>query len=317
MAEADGTAISIALAEDELLGVQLLAKLEGIEPSDDAAFADMLRFTMQRGIAERMNSAGMTWPPTPDAFTLAESIHAAAKPEVLPGSSVPPVSRTERFQAAVLGVALVAIVVGFIGGYAFNWSWTGFNSSNQVWDWLNLLLLPLALAIFPLWLTFSKYMSGARRRALGAVVLLFAAFVTVGYLAPIAWSGFRGQTLWDWLTLALLPIAVLAVKAWPSSGRDVNAFHITAISLIAVGLIVTVVGGYEGNWTWTGYQGNTLWDWLQLGLAPVAVTTVIVPSLTRFASGRADARADEEKAHAVRAQALAEARARTQTARSS
>jgi peptidoglycan/LPS O-acetylase OafA/YrhL len=159
-------------------------------------------------------------------------------------------------------------------------------------------------------------MSDARRRALGTVVLVFAAFVVAGYLAPLGWSGFRGQTLWNWMTLILLPLAVLTVKAWPSSGRDVNAIHITAVGLVGLGLVVTVVGGYAGNWGWTGYRGNTLWDWLQLVLAPVAVTTIIVPSLTNLVSGRADARADEEKASAARAAALAEARARTQAVRS-
>lgn len=315
MDEAGSTTVLIALENDELLGAHLLAKLEGIGPDDDAAFGDMLRFTLQRGIVERLRSANMNWPPAADDFALAESIHAPAKPEALAASREPTRSRTERLQTAVLGVALVALVVGFIGGYAFKWSWTGFNSSNQVWDWLHLLLLPVAFATFPLWLRYSQYMSAQRRRALGTAVVVFAAFVAAGYLAPLGWSGFRGQTLWDWMTLILLPLAVLAVKAWPSTGRQVTAVHITAFGLFVVGLVVTVVGGYEGNWAWTGYQGNTLWDWLQLVLAPVAVATVIVPSLTNVVSGRADVRANEEQAQAARAAALAEARARTQAAR--
>jgi hypothetical protein len=315
MAEVGSTTVSIALAEDELLGAHLLAKLEGIEPDDDAAFGDMLRFTMQRGIAERLKSADIDWPPTAEAFALAESIHVSAKPEALAAKQGPTRSRTERVQTAVLGVALVALVIGFIGGYAFKWSWTGFDSSNQLWDWLNLLLLPVAFATFPLWLRYSRYMSAARRRALGTAILVFAAFVIAGYLAPLGWSGFRGQTLWDWMTLVLLPLAVLTVKAWPSTGRDVHAVHITAVVILTVGLVVTVVGGYAANWAWTGYQGNTLWDWLRLVLAPVAVATVIVPSLTNVVSGRADLRADEDKMRAARAAALAEARVRTQAAR--
>ncbi len=314
MAEAASTAVSITLAEDELLGVHLLAKLEGIAPGDDLAFSDMLRFTMQRGIMERLKSADMDWPPAADAFALAARIHAPATAEALATLQTPTPSRTARLQTAVFGVALVALAIGFIGGYVFNWSWTGFDSSNQVWDWMNLLLLPLALAIFPLWLRFSPYMSAARRRVLGMAILGFAAFVAAGYLAPLAWTGFRGQTLWDWMTLMLLPLAVLTVKAWPSTGRDVNAFHFAAAGLLAVGLVVTVVGGYAGSWAWTGYQGNTLWDWLQLGLGPVAVTTILVPLLTNLATGRADVRADQEKARAMRAAALAEARARTQAA---
>jgi hypothetical protein len=315
MAEVGSTTVSIALAEDELLGAHLLAQLEGIEPDDDAAFGDMLSFTMQRGIVERLKSADIDWPPTAAAFALAQSIRAPATPEAPAAKQAPTRSRTERLQTAVLGVALVALVIGFVGGYAFNWSWTGFDSSNQVWDWLNLLLLPVAFATFPLWLRYSRYMSAARRRALGTAILMFVAFVAAGYLAPLGWSGFRGQTLWDWMTLVLLPLAVLTVKAWPSTGRDFHAVHVTAVGVVVVGLIVTVVGGYAANWGWTGYQGNTLWDWLQLVLAPVAVVTVIVPLLTNVVSGRADLRADEEKMLAVRAAALAEARARTQAAR--
>jgi nitrate reductase NapE component len=315
MAEVGSTTVSIALAEDELLGAHLLAKLEGIEPDDDAAFGDMLRFTMQRGIVERLKSADIDWPPTAEAFALAESIHPPPNPEAPAAKQEPARSRTERLQTAVLGVALVALAIGFVGGYVFKWSWTGFDSSNQVWDWLNLLLLPVAFATFPLWLRYSRYMSDARRRALGTAILVFAAFVAAGYLAPLGWSGFRGQTLWDWMTLVLLPLAILTVKAWPSTGRDVHAVHITAVGLVAVGLVVTVVGGYAANWAWTGYHGNTLWDWLQLVLAPVAVATVIVPSLTNVVSGRADLRADEEKMRTARTAALAEARARTQAAR--
>lgn len=310
MAEAGSTAVSIGLGEDELLGVHLLAKLEGIETSDQAAFGDMLEFTLQRGILERLTAAGISWPPTAEAFDLAARVHQDPQPAAARSASG--ASAIARFQTAVLGTALLALAIGLIGGYALNWSWTGFGSSNQVWDWLSLLLLPVAFATFPLWLKFSAYMSAARRRALGAVVALFTALVLLGYLAPLGWTGFRGQTLWDWMTLLLLPIAVATVQAWPSSGRAINRFHLTVIVLIVGGLIVTMVGGYGSNWTWTGYQGNTLWDWLQLVLAPVAITTVIVPLLARLVSGEADARALDETARKAREAALAEARARAE-----
>ena len=41
----------------------------------------------------------------------------------------------------------------FIGSYAFNWTWTGFKANDTVWDWLQLLLLPIALAAVPIWFT--------------------------------------------------------------------------------------------------------------------------------------------------------------------
>ena len=50
-------------------------------------------------------------------------------------------------------VAIVVILVVLeIRTYTFNWKWTGFKANNTVWDWLQLLLLPIALAVVPIWL---------------------------------------------------------------------------------------------------------------------------------------------------------------------
>ena len=66
------------------------------------------------------------------------------------------------------------------------------------------------------------------------------------------------------------------------------------IASLAVGLIVTLVGGYLLRWSWTGYQGNTLWDWLQLLLLPLVFPTILLPALLGWVSGHADERAREE-----------------------
>jgi hypothetical protein len=155
-------------------------------------------------------------------------------------------------------------------------------------------------------------MSPARRRALGGGVLVFSVFVLLGYLDPIGWTGFKGQTLWNWLTLIVLPISIMTVTAWPTTGRDIRRGHIAIVAALGTGLIVTLIGGYAANWSWTGYEGNTLWDWSSLVLAPVAVSTVVVPALIRLVAGGADARADEEAARKAREQALRAARERTQ-----
>src|ERR1700687_6195711 len=52
----------------------------------------------------------------------------------------------------VLVVIIVTLIVLEIGTYALNWNWTGFKANDTVWDWLQLLLLPLALAVVPIWL---------------------------------------------------------------------------------------------------------------------------------------------------------------------
>lgn len=51
--------------------------------------------------------------------------------------------------------------------------------------------------------------------AVGLVVLvvlgLFAVLVAIGYLAPLGWTGFSGNTLWDWVKLLLVPLLIPTV----------------------------------------------------------------------------------------------------------
>ena len=57
---------------------------------------------------------------------------------------------TRRIVLAWVGVVALAVVVW--GGYGHHWPWTGINGGTAtLWDWLHLLLLPLAAAILPIW----------------------------------------------------------------------------------------------------------------------------------------------------------------------
>jgi hypothetical protein len=305
---ANGTTVSIALDEDELLGVHLLATIEDVPDEDALGFAGVLRSTLRRGLAERLTAAGMEWPPTAQTLDVVETVEA---PVTETADGVPAErSGGDMLRAVVIaGIALAAVVV-IIGGYALDWGWTGFATNHQLWDWMRLLLLPVAFGTFGLWLRYSQYVSPARRRAMGVGVVAFTVLVIVGYTDPLSWTGFRGQTLWDWLTLMLLPITVVAIEAWPESGRDVRRWHVVGAVVVLTAFVVTIVGGYAANWKWTGYKGNTLWDWLLLVLAPLAVGTILAPSLTKLLTGRADERAAEEEAREAREQALRAARQR-------
>jgi len=305
---ANGATVSIALDEDELLGVHLLATIEDVPDDDSDGFADVLRSTLRRGLAERLTAAGMEWPPTAQTVDVAETV--AAEVTETPDVAPPEESDGDMLRAAAIGAIALAAVVVIIGGYALNWAWTGFTDNNQLWDWMRLLLLPVAFGTFGLWLRYSEYVSPGRRRAMGIAVLAFAVLVIISYTDPLTWTGFRGQTLWDWLTLILLPITVVTIKAWPESGRDVRRWHVAVAVAVVIGFIVTIIGGYGANWKWTGYKGNTLWDWLLLVLAPLAVGTILAPSLTKLLTGHADELAAEEEAREARQQALGAARQR-------
>lgn len=66
---------------------------------------------------------------------------------------------------------------------------------------------------------------------------------------------------------------------------------------LAAAWVVTIIGGYALRWTWTGYSGNTLWDWLNMLLGPAVLMAVVVPLLVKWVSGNAAERA--AKAHAA------------------
>jgi len=140
----------------------------------------------------------------------------------------------------------------------------------------------------------AEHFSGTRRRAYGAVIAIFSLFVLAGYLLPMAWTGFPGNRLWDWLTLILLPATLITINTWPITGRDFTAKHGAIVSTLLALWIITIVGGYDLGWSWTGYEGNTLWDWLQLLLIPVVFPTIVVPAAVRFVSGNVEQRVKEE-----------------------
>ncbi len=45
-----------------------------------------------------------------------------------------------------------------------------------------------------------------------------------------------------------------------------------------------VLGGYLGDWRWTGFRGNPLWDWLHLLLLAPLLPTIVVPALKPMAT---------------------------------
>jgi hypothetical protein len=149
----------------------------------------------------------------------------------------------------------------------------------MVWDWLHVLVLPLAVAAAPLWLRHRTRLGRKRHLLLGTFVAAFAILVVFGYALDLRWTGFPGNTLWDWLELLVLPLAVGLLPLWVEVSSRVRPVYAVAAAVVIAFLAVAAVGGYAYGWRWTGFAGNTLFDWLQLFVAPLVLPIVLVPAV--------------------------------------
>ncbi len=115
-----------------------------------------------------------------------------------------------------------------------------------------------------------RYVVGAA--LLGALAVLLAGSYAGGW----SWTGFRANgTLWDWLHLLLLPLVVATLPLWYSAFQTRRRWWLWALVVLLVAFTVVAVGGYEFSWTWTGFKGNTLWDWVALLLVPAMVPLAV------------------------------------------
>jgi uncharacterized membrane protein YozB (DUF420 family) len=178
---------------------------------------------------------------------------------------------------SLLVVAVIALAITLWGGYGpDDWTWTGYEGA-QLWDWLHVLLLPIAFGLVA-HLASEKEL-GAWRPVIGLAALgLFVALVVAGYTIPWDWTGFVGNTVWDWLELVLLPLTLAILAAYHFDARaEVRPHHMFLIGAFVVTIAVLAIGGYTQGWDWTGFEGNTLFDWLQLIFLPVVIPLIVIP----------------------------------------
>jgi hypothetical protein len=184
---------------------------------------------------------------------------------------------------AVTAAVLFAVYVW--GGYELGWRWTGLSSSVHLWDWLQVVALPLALGVAPLLLRHRRHLTRQHRTTIWAALVIFAVLVAAAYLVPLGWTGFTGNTLWDWLELMLLPLVVASASLWVGRG-NLSRPVVLAVLAATTAFGVLVLCGYLVPWTWTGFRGNTAWDWIRLLLVPVLVPTILLPALSQRVTNR-------------------------------
>jgi hypothetical protein len=185
---------------------------------------------------------------------------------------------------------LVALVIVVYGGYGRHWSWIGINGETAtLWDWLHLVLLPVAALVLALWLRHRPEVGRGAGVAVGGGLAGFVIVVVAGYVVPWAWTGFVGNTLWDWLNLAALPLAVAAIPVFVELRPAWRRRHRVALGAGVAVFVAIVLAGYLAPWPWTGFTGNTVWDWLHLLLLPLLVPAVIIPLLRPKVTARWEA----------------------------
>ena len=176
----------------------------------------------------------------------------------------------------VIGGVAAVFAIAVAGGYGLGWQWTGFQDNNTLWDWLQLLVLPVVLAVLPLWYRTHNRLEVEWRIAGIALAASAAVVLFGGYVLDWGWTGFQGKTLWDWLELLVLPGTLAMLPFILASERRTDG-RLRTVAIAAGGaLLVCALGGYLLDWNWTGFEGNTLWDWIHLLLVPFLVPAALV-----------------------------------------
>jgi hypothetical protein len=293
------TALTITIEPDEFSGLFALVQISNAADNEAPADADLdsevvsrAKTLMRHALADELQQAGLPWAPDPAAG------HERAAEVAEPAHGVYALAENEKVRKDAGYVLAVAGLIALFGGYVGGWRWTGFQANGQVWDWLNLLLLPVVLGTIPLWIQDREFIGKGRQAIYGIVIAAWAGFMIAGYLVPISWTGFRGQKLWNWIDLLVLPAALAITAALTgrgirSRGRLLRPYERGIVAVLAAGWIVSVIGGYALRWTWTGYPGNTLWDWLSMLLVPLVFPTILLPALLKWISGNAVQRASQ------------------------
>jgi hypothetical protein len=294
--------LMISARPDEMQSLRAVAAVEAAGRGGQADLTGTAQALLRDALMSKLAELGLRWNPSSGAVQRRAS--RAARPD----GRAARLMKTDRTRPYVIAGLAVAVIVLLWGGYVRGWTWTGFRANDQLWEWLHLLLLPVAIGTLPLWIQHPEYMSRRRRIGYLTAGAAFAALVMAGYLVPLTWTGFAGNTLWNWLQLTVLPIAVVSARFLPALLHSLRENQTRAIicSLVAAAWALTVVGGYVWHWSWTGFQGNTLWDWLELFILPLLVPTVVLPTARRWVSRNTHGANQEADAKATGASNLAD-----------
>ena len=273
--------VTLSLQPDELLGLSAVAELDEAANGRRPDVAELARALMHGALAARLDGLGLPWAPAPDA------VRRRAAETAKPPSRMLTVLRHDRFRRYAGAVLVTAALVVLWGGYVQGWAWTGFRANNQLWDWLQLLLLPIVVGTIPLWIKHAGGISPARRYTHLGVIAALAGLTAAGYLIPWRWTGFPGKTLWDWFGLLLLPAALVIAPELPAALRSFRPYHKVIIAVLTLG-----VGRHHRRRLRAELELDRLPGQHTLGLAGAAALAIGRPDCVGAASAEVGVRPD-------------------------
>ena len=101
-----------------------------------------------------------------------------------------------------------------------------------------------------------------------------------GYLVPWRWTGFTGNSLWDWLSRALLPLVIATSTMWRGSRDSTRRQR----SLVTAGVVLAVLVVLAGDTDAVQLDRGSVAH--RLGLAQARLLAVLVPTLMLPRVGR-------------------------------
>lgn len=189
---------------------QTRERSEVISRAERRLLAGVAALVLTLVLIEIVGGRSWAWTGFQDNQHLWDWLHLLLLPVVL--SLLPVLSRRRTVLAGerwLLGIGVLGLSMAMLVfvGYIASWSWTGF-SGKTLWDWLELLLLPVSVALLPFVLESGGAMRVRWVAGFGLFLVTFGLLSVPGYVVPWRWTGVTGNTLWDWIELIVVPFAL-------------------------------------------------------------------------------------------------------------
>ena len=186
---------------------------------------------------------------------------------------------------AAIASAVLATAVLLWGGYTGHWSWTGL-SDNDTLSGLAEATGPAAVvggvaAVAAVAPPDECHPARDVGRGSGGVRRVRATRATRctgrGPGLPVTACG----TGWSY---CVPPVVIATVKFWTAE-RTMETRHWMGVAAVIAGFVIFAASAYLLPINWSGFVGNTLWDWVKLLFIPILMPLVLVPAVAEWING--------------------------------